>query len=519
MSDDFDHTLRKLARGGLILTFGAFISKAIMYLYRIYVAQELGTESYGMITLGLGVFWIMVSVSSSGVGSGLIRKISDAIGKDEEKRIPAMIQSSLITTVPFSILISAIVFLSADIIATHIFSNSSASSTIRIFALAVPFQVVYNSFSGLVKAFQEMRYHALVDSIIRSIFTLVGTVFVLSLGYNLYGALVIQLGAAVLSSILILYFAEYKVFPTLKRTSGIKQEGKELIQYSYPLFLSGIIGLVMSWTDTILLGVFSTVSAVGVYNAAYPTAQLLKVIPNSLGQMLFPQVSEKYGEGEKEKSKLLASTALKWTFVTSFPAVILMVLFSNQIIGLLFGETFSSGAQAMAILGSAYFIQSMSSHTGSYIKSEDETKISFYNSIGAAILNIILNVYMIPRYGTTGAALATSISMTIMAIVSVIEVKYWYNIQPYRPKDYIPSVTATIISTTITYSTLHYVYDTIPKLAMIPAAAAFGAIYAVTFILLGGLNDKDRMIIDAIEKKTGLKLKQYLDYLEKYSIF
>jgi O-antigen/teichoic acid export membrane protein len=114
------------------------------------------------------------------------------------------------------------------------------------------------------------------------------------LGFGVLGAAWGWVIAIIAMSFLAFYFLEKKVFPIFKTKVKAVSVDKELFSFSLPLLFAGIAGLVMGWTDTLMLGYFSSSADVGIYNAALPTAQLIRAIPGALGVIFFPVVSELY---------------------------------------------------------------------------------------------------------------------------------------------------------------------------------------------------------------------------------
>lgn len=529
MDEEDAKNLEKMASGGAILILGAFATKAIMYFYRILVAQQLGTEAYGILTQGLAVFWITMTLSTLGIASGIQRHVSDYLGKERKEKIPGVLWASLTTSIPFSLISATILFLSADLIALKVFSEPGLSTVIRIFALAVPFEMLYNNGASLTMAFREMRYITYVDKIYRSLATFGLTVLLIYLGYGLEGAIIAQFAAMVTSALLMLYFAQFKVFPFLRRKFEWEgHERKKLLSYSWPIFLSGVVGLSTSWADTVLLGYFSVSATVGVYNAAMPTANILSMFASQISNVLFPTVSEYYGKGEKEKSVELASISLKWIYFFTFPGLLMMFLYPTQILNLLFGKEYTGGAIALSVLGAAYFINTLMNHAGIYIKSEDMTKLQLYNSVFISVLNIILNAALIPGFsfyglvipemGLGGAAIATAISLSLGSLLAVLEAYFLFGVQPYRIRRFLPATVSALLSSALVYFAFKQLFVAVPKLMLFPALFCFGTMYILFYILLGGVTDNDLIIIRLFDDKTKLNLEKYLKIIEKYSL-
>lgn len=516
MVDSKSDNIKKLAAGGGLLIFGSFASKGIMYFYRLITANELGAAEYGLLNLGLSVFWISLTFTQLGLRGGINRKVSEYFGRGETDRIYSTVWTSLKITLPWSVLYSIILFFSAEFIAITAFQKPAMETVIQIFAIAIPFQTLYSQMESTSNALKEVKYIAGVDKIFRSLFITIFTALLFYAGFGLETAIYIQATAAILSGLLMTFLVQKYVLPVFSNIKTLRnKDSVDLLKYSYPLLFSGIIGMVMTWTDTLLLGILDNASTVGVYNAAYPTAQLLTVIAGGFGGLLFPVVSEHYGKGEKKEAIEISSTAIKWVFTSSLPLLLIMVMFATPLLRLLFGETYTSGAPAMAILGTAYFIQSLGNHGETFIKSEDKTKIIFYNSIVAGALNIILNLILIPIYGQTGAALATAFSGTLITLVAVIEAYRLFDVQPYKLRKLVPPTLAGLISAGITYFTVKSMYTKTPEIVLIPAGMMFGILYVALYVGFGGLDEDDLIILSQIEKKIPLELDKTKEIVKK----
>jgi O-antigen/teichoic acid export membrane protein len=516
MDKEGNEMLSKIFQTTAIVFAGGIISKALMYLYRIITARALGPEHYGILNLTLTIFWISVNLSNAGANQGIQRKISEAIGKDQEEKVEKFFWSSVDFTLTAAIGIAGIIFLGSDIIANLIFNKPVLTTYIKIFSLAIPLQVLYTDLASYSKAHKNLIYPMLVDKIYRSGLTLGLTALAIYLGLGLNSLMLIQVFAIATSSLIMAYLAQSKVRPFLRRFStSRKQERKELIKYSWPLFFSGLIGITMGRIDNIFLGIFDTSETLGVYTAAFPTAQTLMVIGGSLSGILFPTVSEYYAKGMKERSIEITSIALKWIIAASLPALALMVIFARPILTLLFGTAYSSGGTALAILGTAYFIQTTTVYAGSFINSEDRTQIMLYNSLAVAIINIGLNLLLIPRYSATGASAATAFAITIGSLIAVVESYYFFDVQPYRLKDITPAIVSTAVAGILSYGALRSIFDVIPRLALIPGLALFGSIYAITFFLTGGVSDEDIEVLKEIDKDRDIDLETGRKWLKK----
>ncbi|MDY6765990.1 MAG: flippase [Candidatus Nanohaloarchaea archaeon] len=507
MDADIESGLKWIARGGSFMIVGTFAGKAITYLYRIFVARYLGTADYGLLSLSLSVFYISMTFATLSMDSGVKRYVSRYIGENSPERVKGTIISGLQLTIPVSLLVAVLLFLLAPVIATHGFKNPELAFFIRIFAIAVPFQALYNVFSSVVAAYKRVEYQAIVDEVYQSAATLVVTVVLVLAGYGLMGAVIGQIVALVTASLLIVYFTEKKVFPFLAQQADGFRNHSQIYSYSLPLLFSGIIGQITGWTDTVMLGFFDTASSVGVYNAALPTARIIGVF-GAFGGLLFPVVSEMYAEGKKQRSITVTETTVKWIFSFTFPFFVIMVLFSSPLLKLLFGNAYLTGSIALSVLAVAFFTNTILGYSSTFIGAEERTKLSMYNSIVAAGLNVVLNLLLIPYFiehgvGSTGAGIATATSMAAGGVLATLEVYYLFGVQPLRLRKLFPPAAAVVAAAGIVYAVIEAVFDVTPVWVLVPAFITFGVLYGVFFLLFGGLEEEDIMVLKAVEDKTG----------------
>ncbi|MFB6076525.1 MAG: flippase, partial [Candidatus Nanohaloarchaea archaeon] len=400
-----------IAKFASIIFISTVFSKAIMYLYRILIAREIGPSAYGTLSLGLAMFWVFVSLGNLSIPNGIQRFISTQIGEGRDDKVKGTFITALHFVVPASLAASAALFLAARFLAARFSEDPNMVLYLRLMAAVIPVQILYQVVTNFVRAHNRFDYTALVDNIYKSLAVLLVTAALLFLGYGLFGAFIAQIIGKVTAAVFIVIITWKKVFPFFSTSSAGFRNHRDLFLYSYPLVISGIIGLITGWTDTLMLGWFDTDAQVGIYNAALPTAQILGVVGSSLGGVLFPTVATMYGRGDKQESIRVTAAAVKWMFAIAFPFTAVMILFSEPILSVLFGEAYGAGAVALSVLAVAYFTNTITHYGGTYIKAENRTKLSLINSSVTASLNFGLNLYLIPLYSTTGAGIATATSI------------------------------------------------------------------------------------------------------------
>ena len=271
--DFLGESLRKIAKGAGFVLIGTIIGRAFGYGSRLIIAR-LGASDYGLVALGFAVMSIAATLSMVGMQSGIVRYVAFYKGKEDKGRIKGTIISALKITLPLSVVFAVILFWYAGWISIHVFHDADLTSILRIFSIAIPFSVLTSNLLSATVGFQDMRYRVYTENIFQEPLKLTAIVILLLLGFGVVGAAWGWVLAIMVMPFIAFYFLEKKVFPVFKTEVKAVSVDKELFAFSFPLLFAGIAGMIMGWTDTLMLGYFSSSADVGIYNVALPTAQL-----------------------------------------------------------------------------------------------------------------------------------------------------------------------------------------------------------------------------------------------------
>lgn len=498
-----NESLKKVVKGVGFGFTGAIIGRIFGYLTRIVLARFLGADYYGLLNLGLAGFSIAAAIAALGLGSGVIRYVSYYKGRGEEGKIKGIIYSALKINLPVALAFAFLLYSGSDWLAIHVFHDPALSSVLKIFSFAIPFSILAGNFISATIGFQDLRYSIYVHDISENALRLIAIVILLSLGFGLIGAAWGWCIAVMGTPFLAFYFLEKKVFPFFKTRTKPESMGKELFSFSWPLLLVGFAGLVLGWTDTLMLGFFGTSSEVGIYNAALPTALLVLTIPSIFGIIFMPVISELFSRGRYEDIKNMYSIVTKWILSLVIPGSLLMILFAPSIIRIIFGVEYTGGALALVILTTGYLFISLFGLTGQILEAYGRTKVIMGCIFFTAAINIVLNWYLIPIYGITGAALATGSSLAILGLIQFLFVYRIAKMHPFR-LNYLKPLFASVFAVSIVYGIVKYII--VPSFfVLIGMLFAFIIIYFILLLLVKGFEEEDLMIMRAIDEKLGTK--------------
>lgn len=499
---EINHNLKLIAKSSIIMFIGVIFSKIFSYVYRVVIARNLGPEVYGMFSLAVMVSLLLFTVASFGLLDGLNRYIPFYRGRKEENKIRYIFRFSIKIVFFSSILSALFLFLFSDIISANIFHNLELSFFFKIFGIFIPVIMFGSLFNIVLRAYEKISWQSFINNILQTIVQLSLLILLLFLGFQ-NNAVIFSYNFGILSmfitSILVCMYQIPKIF---KKSSLNKQTReivtKRFLSYSWPMIFFGVVMSVFSWIDSFTIGYFSGVFEVGLYNAAVPIALLLAFIPEIFMQLFYPMVTKEFSRKNLSLIKELSKQVGKWIFIVNLPLLAFLILFPGAVINILFGTQYLAAEQALRILSIGVFIFSMFKVSHNLLSIGGKSKIILANIIVASIINLILNILLVPKFGINGAAIGTSTSFIILGIMQVIESKYYLGIVPLRKK-----IIRISIFSIFPIFLLVYLRNLFPKtlLSLIFQGIFFLLMYLFILLVTNCFDKNDFMILRTIKNK------------------
>lgn len=497
---DLDSFVRNLIKGGGIVFFGLFLELAISFIAKLIVARFLGPVNFGVISIGITTLTIFSAISLLGLNNGIGRYLP-RYNDIEHRR--GVILSSFQISIPISIIISFLILFFAESIATIFFKEPTATPILRIFAIMIPFATLIKLSIGTIQGLQKSIPKVIIRNITQPItrFSLIAIAIIIGGGLiNIAWAYALSyFFTALLGAIYII--RKTPIFSV--DIQHIKMH-KEILTFSLPLLIMTTMTLVFSDIDTYMLAYFSSTKDVGIYNVIYPIANLLTMGLSAFGFLFMPILSELHTKTNYKEMRNIYQFVTKWIFMTTLPIFLIIGLFPEKTISITFGQEYIEGSIALSILSFTFFTHAIAGPNYQSLTSIGYTKLVMYDNILVAISNIMLNLFLIPKFSFVGAALATSLSYILLNIL--------YSYQLYSKTKIHPLSRALILPTIISILLISFIYlivktffiITIPLLII--TLILFLIIYFVSIIRFGGIEDKDIMLILSFEEKFGINL-------------
>ena len=372
----------------------------------IYVARYLGPERFGLLSYAISFVGLFSAFSTLGLDGIVVRELVKTLEK----------QHDLIGTVFVLKILGSVLTLGLLAIAVR-FTQNDRFTNFLIFIIATG--LVFQSFSVIDFYFQsrvQSKYVVFVHFTQMIISLILNVIFVAIKAPLLWFAVVSLINSSVLGLGLVVIYT-YKRQQIWRWRTRLRV-GKNLLKDSWPLILSGITIAVYTKIDQVMIKEMLDAEAVGNYAAAVRLSEAWYFVPMVICNSLFPAIINAKKRSEElyyRRLQRLYDLTVWMAVVVALPTTFL----SNWIIHILYGEQFSlaSGVLAIHIWAGVFVFLGVAS--GKWFLAQNLQIYSFYRTFCGCIVNILLNLLLIQKYGIKGAAISTLISYSFATYFSL----------------------------------------------------------------------------------------------------
>lgn len=404
-----DSLKRTLVRGATG-TFGLKVAgTGLLFLISVLLARLLGPAGYGTYQYALSWIAVLGVPALLGFGTLLIREMSAYQTQEKWRLMAGLLQWShravWMTSVGLALLTAGVVWtLKTQYDIGNVTTFWVALLTLPLVALMRLKQSAVQGLNKVVRGqMPEMFLFPLVFVLLLGgayFFTDVMLTPPSVMGLNVV-ATVVALGASI-------YFL-HRTVPEPAKGARPEYEQKRWMRSALILLITSGVHIVNSRTDILMLGALATPDAVGIYSVATRGADLITFVMVPINRALGPAIASLYTKGAMRRMQKMITKSARVMLLLSLPIALGFITLGYWFL-LIYGKEFTQGTMALTILcvgqlinvamGSVVLLLNMIGH-------ERDVAIGVGMS---AVLNIILNALLIPRWGLEGAAIATASS-------------------------------------------------------------------------------------------------------------
>jgi len=494
---DFENHLTNIAKQTGISFLGKILRMGLGFLTVVLLARVLGPSLLGRFNLGITIVNLFSILTILGFDQGLIRFIPIYKARENKTGLNTLITSNLIVSFIMSVIIASLLFMNADFIANKFFHDSGMIPVLKYSAVYLIIFTFFRLLGAILKGNKRVDLFTYIVDMITPISYLILVIVLYRLDNKLFGIYSARIISQIISIALIIFLIYKYLFLNIKNIDFKMVKFKAYIRFSLPLLFIGLLYYLISNIDKLMLGYFSTSEQVGIYSVSFRVAILTIFLLQSVNSIFASVISELVEKEDHQTLEKLLKSLTKWIFFFGLNFLGFVVILNQEILTI-FGKEYLIGGQVLIILTLGQFINAAAGPTGTILIMSGNQKYEVYNSIGICILNFIMNLYFIPKFGASGAGIATAISIMVINILKIIEVYWQFGFHPYN-LSYVKVIVSSIISIIgVIFLNQYVILSYIFKLVI---SILFIGIINLLILYLLGLEEDDWMIINKIKNK------------------
>lgn len=405
-----------LAKQGSITFLGKIFSKLVDFSFLIAATRLLTPSEYGAYALALSIVLFTKNIGSLNLHRSIDYFVPQYLDENKPRLAGAVVRTVILLATPISVFVAILVTIATPIL-IEIFSEPGLQRVLPILSLYLIFRLLHDAIISVFNSIKVLKYRVYLDSIIRPGFKLIIGIGLALLGF---GAVGLALGhvLALLVAGLVGFSILITKLPWTITDLGTTVSKRSLFNYSFPLVFSGIILSLVAQIDYFVIGYFMDSSSVGIYRVATLLATNIVIFHASLMPVFKPMIAESINNNTELIGRYRLTT--RWVTMFTLPVAVVLISGAEAYLNVLFESEYAAVTSLILIVFGQLLNISLGP-AGRTLEGLGWTQLKFLNTIFVLVVNVTLNIILVPRLGITGAAVGTMTTLGLTGVLSLLE--------------------------------------------------------------------------------------------------
>jgi O-antigen/teichoic acid export membrane protein len=465
MPDTILDRLNALLKGAGTVFIGTILGNLLGFLIMILIVRIISPAEFGVYSLAIVISGIFIQVAMLGINEGSTRFVAYYRGKDQEPEMDQVVRLSVYLTTGAGIFAAILLFFSAGLIADTLLRQPGLTVPLQVMACTIPFVVLTTVFMGITRGLELTNPGVFFQNILRNLILVTFLTILVLLGASFAGVLALYLLASVLTcAVFLAYMVKRSVLrPAPHPAPGDPGLRRELLTFSLPLMAIGMLTLMFTWTDSLMLGYLTNAADVGLYNAALPLANIITMVLVSVGFLYTPIATGLFATRKGRELHQFYTVSTRWCFIGALPFLLFLTISPGLVLAVLFGEDYAVAADVLRVLSVGFFINVITgpNYHSLVAIAKPNAIIKTFAVCGA--LSIGINYFFISWYGLIGAAYASALLMSIATVLLSVFLFRYTGIHPVS-RNYVKLV----LALGVLFLLALYLYPVVSTLTLFP---------------------------------------------------
>lgn len=375
----------------------------VSFLFMPYMARALSYFDYG--TYGQTI--LIVNLASVFLAFGLAKIIFIYLN-NTSFNIKSILFTNLISAITLGVIGSLLLYFSSNLIADW-FNNMSLIRFLHIFGFSLILSIPNLSINSFLIFKNKVNYSIsiiIISNILKVTLVVISIQYFQSLEFVFYSILFSELFRFIIGMWVIRKDLKFNIEFIL-----IKNQ----LKFGFPLALTGILGLVIMYTDGLMVSKFLGVKEYAVYRNGAIEVPFVATLYATIAAIIMPEVSKLWNSNNFIEIKRLKSLVINYTAVLIYPVMIFFLFNAGDFIKLYLGLKYLDSTAIFIVFNLTLLFRI--NDFEDILISSGRTNFILFCYIFAVFLNIVLNFLLISIYGNIGAAISTIISVFVLIII------------------------------------------------------------------------------------------------------
>lgn len=408
---------------GAWTNFIAMLASNFRGVFTFLVARLLGPAALGIFSVAWATTDLVSKLGIFGLDDAIITFIARAEAAGDRARSRTLFRLAVFLGVAQSTLLAAVSITVVRLLGHRFGLDPQMADTLSVMFCAMPVIALYRVNTAVSRGMKVMRHDIFSRGVTETIVTTIAFLVALQLGLRTFGpelAVIAGMGASGLVA-LFLAASLFRKAPARTGMFSFAGESRRLLSYAAPISAYDLLNSVIVRLDVVMLGCFVgrapgvTLTTLGIYGAAVEVAGGLRKVNQAFNPIFAPVVAGLTVDGDQEHAAIAFSRVSQWMLWILLPLVAVMALAGSLILGI-YGPVFQQGGMWLGIVALACATNAFVSLAETVIMVQ-KPRLNLLNSIITCLAALTANLWLISRFGVTGAAFGILLPYVLQGIL------------------------------------------------------------------------------------------------------
>lgn len=439
------------------------------------ISRGFGAEAYGIWSQFFVTTQLVGIIVSLSLDDPLVRFVSGARTRDEKRE---HYYAMLSMVVGVNVLAALVLWVGQNQFAYWLLGDAQYAPFVLLMAPTLVIEAIDETALNMLRALYHTKLYAALEAsqaVARIVSIAVVLLFTRSLIAALIANMIVQLIWLAVELALNYHYVGFK-FPSYKYI-------RESLAYSLPLVPTRYSGIILNYSDRLVITHVWGPAAVGIYAASYDIARLIWHVTIPLRMALQPIISRLWDEGRRDDVSVYLSQTFKYSLVLGLPAVVGLSALAPRLLELISTSTFVGPSYAIVPLAAAgVLLDGIANVFASVMRLHKNTRAIAVAVVLAALLHLLLNFILIPTVGIVGGAIATFIGYGLELGFTMFQ--SWRHTRFPLP---VRASAASLVASAVMLPVVAWIGAWNGWIGLILAIAAGVIVYGAALLLMGGV--------------------------------